>query len=230
MDYEAALARLDRLASDIEAYVYASEFNRDDYEELENLDMKILEGVEVAQHVAYEVGMQWTAKTAYNVGHPERWDRSHAQLRRVRAKVATAEEIAQIKGPKGPSMSATGLHPAIWNAALDLWSNEHHREAVQAAATALDLMTSAKTGTNLSGKELFQEVFSSSHPKPGKARLRFAEIPVTEKHTWTNQHEGSRNLPLGAMQLIRNMTTHSLDPLDPNVAFEYLAVLSVVAR
>jgi hypothetical protein len=56
-------------------------------------------------------------------------------------------EADQILGPRGPKLSAASLHPWIWNAAVSLWDDDHRREAVQAAATALfDQHLPAKLG------------------------------------------------------------------------------------
>ena len=241
MDYAAAIARVDGMIEDIKAYNRAwSELNNNPIlnksnelgERVSEADDALARDLAVVTVIAKSsTHVDWNhLAPSHPLGMFDRWMRSLEVLKNLRAELASVEEVAQIMGPTGPSMSASSLHPAIWNAALYLWNNGHYREAVQAAGTALDSITSAKTGTNLSGKDLFQEVFSAGPAQLGRPRLRFPHIPTTEKHTWTNQHEGTRNLSVGAMQLIRNITTHSLDPLDSNVAFEYLAVLSVVAR
>ena len=240
MDYEAAIARVDGMILDVVRYndaTNAAKANNDVsrshalLERIDKADDDIIRDLAVVTKIAKtSTHINWKDLEA---SHPQRyydrWVRSLETLKGLRAELASIEEVDQIMGPTGPSMSATALHPAIWHAALDLWSDEHYREAVQAAATGLDLMTSAKTGLDLTGKPLFGEAFSSGPAQAGRPRLRYPEC-VGDGDAVTNQHEGTRNISVGAMQLIRNVTTHSLDPLVADVAFEYLAVLSVVAR
>src|ERR1700677_536387 len=56
------------------------------------------------------------------------------------AQQAAAEELigilrgrdrrAAVMGPKGPQLSATGMHPWVWGVAASLWDDGHRREAV----------------------------------------------------------------------------------------------------
>jgi hypothetical protein len=77
--------------------------------------------------------------------------------------------------------------------------------------------------------DLVGHVFNADDPRPGDVRLR---IPGFEKGTpeWTDAHTGTRNLGLGSVAAIRNLTTHGLDEPSESAALEALAVLSFFAR
>jgi hypothetical protein len=123
----------------------------------------------------------------------------------------------------------------VWNAAVDLWSDGHYREAVQAAATALfDSHLPAKVGVprdGAGGKVLTARFFNLDDAEPGKPRLRFPAFDkTTNPKDWTNAHEGAMYLGMGAAQAIRNLVTHDVTKLPEQEALEMLATLSLVAR
>jgi hypothetical protein len=77
-------------------------------------------------------------------------------------------------GPTGPQLAASGLHRGVWGAAVALWDNGHLREAVQAAATFVDLHLQGKVGRHdLSGADLALQVFKIDNVKSGDRVLRF---------------------------------------------------------
>jgi uncharacterized protein (TIGR02391 family) len=233
VDYQAALARLDQLVCDIDAYdveVSGQFFGTSNPEALAEIDTRVLEGVSIAQAIASTIRFRTPLGPSYLLpGTEDRWRQTKQSARDLRAKIATSAEAARIVGPTGPSMTADGLHSAIWNAALYLWNDKHYRAAVQAAATQLELMTKSKLGVSMGGKDLFAQAFKTDDPSLEQPRLRLS-IPRSDAQRWTSQHEGAQRLGMGAMQLIRNDSSHDLTELPANIAFEYLAVLSVVAR
>ncbi|HEX6394026.1 MAG TPA: TIGR02391 family protein [Acidimicrobiales bacterium] len=131
--------------------------------------------------------------------------------------------------PKGPGLAAKDLHPWVWNAAVDLWSDGHHREAVQRAATALfDSHLPAKLETDGKPLDLINQAFDLEPPAAGKHRLR---IPGYSEgsDSWKNVHNGARFIGMGCLAAIRNLATHDLH-LDEQRALEELAALSLFAR
>ena len=132
-----------------------------------------------------------------------------------------------IFGPRGPSLAANQLHPWVWDAAAGLWEDGHHKQAVLNATIAVEEKVQLKTGSSLSGKDLYGHAFSTnggSHP-----RLRFADLaPGTD--AWRSAHDGARFLGMGCSQGIRNWAAHSADDVSEQQALEYLAALSVLAR
>ena len=234
MDLAAAIARIDQTLEDIRTYdeVLTLLGYGEGNARAVSADQAVQEGIAIAREIAVadprHVHLNQLSPT-YRTLNSERWAGATHALRTLRAGLVTAAEAQAIVGPRGPALRAASLHPAVWNAALLLWSDGHYRAAVQAAATALELMAAAKLGVSLQGRDLFRQAFSTDAPRPDRPRLRF-DVPPDEEQRWESQHSGARDLGAGAMALIRNETTHRLDELDPAVALEYLAVLSVMAR
>ena len=141
----------------------------------------------------------------------------------------------EIFNPAGPSLSAPQLHSWVWNAATDLWGDGHYREAVQAAATAVERQTKLKIDRgDLSGAKLYAEAFGLQ-TKPGTRRLRFPhlEAETSDGQTtqdWNSAHDGAASFGRGCSLGIRNVVSHNIEALTEQVALEHLAALSVLAR
>lgn len=167
------------------------------------------------------------------VEQPRRWEWSsvYDALIRLRGLLEHDQELAEILGPRGPAAAADQLHSWVWAAAASLWDDGYHREAVQAAATQVEIHARAKIGRQgLSGADLMMQAWATDPPRREAARrLRFTELqPGTE--TFISAHEGAKFFGAGCMLGIRNLLTHTLDQPPPQVALEHLAALSVLAR
>lgn len=138
-------------------------------------------------------------------------------------------EIAQFLGPEGPNIPASSLHPMVWSAASELWKDGHYGTAVGRAATFLNAeIQHRSTRTDLSDRELMQQVFSTQPPTVDRPRLRWRG-EVTPR-TLTSMQEGLLSYAVGVSMAIRNPVTHETASVDKEVAFEHLAALSVLAR
>lgn len=145
------------------------------------------------------------------------------------------EDEQRILGPAGPTLAATRLHQWVWHAAANLWDGGHHKQAVNAAAAAVEEQTQLKLDLgNLSGTKLYSEAFRLD-TKPGERRLRFKHL--TERtadgnltETWKSAHQGAMNFGQGCVLGIRNLNAHGTGELPEQEALEYLAALSVLAR
>lgn len=143
--------------------------------------------------------------------------------------VRNRESIEAMLGPQGPQISAAGLHPWVWGSAATLWDTGHFRQAVQNAATSVDVHLQNKLGRrDLHGAKAVREAFSSNGPEPGRPRLRVPGDRATP--TWQARQDGARDFALGCIQGLRNPATHDLEELDEQVALEQLAALSVLSR
>ncbi len=92
-----------------------------------------------------------------------RWVHARDSTLRLIGLVDQQAEIADMLGPSGPQLAAERLHPWIWESAVHLWSDGYRREAIQAAATQLELRLRAKLGrSDLSGTELITKGFQDS--------------------------------------------------------------------
>ena len=140
-------------------------------------------------------------------------------------------ELESLFAPEGPKLAAKAFHPWVWNAAVDLWADGHHREALQRAATALfDESGHLPAKLGISGKpnDLVGIAFSLDPPEEGKPRLRIGGYQEGSD-TWRNVHEGARYLGMACIRSIRNLSTHLLEH-EEQIALEQLATLSVFAR
>ncbi|RDI25444.1 TIGR02391 family protein [Lentzea flaviverrucosa] len=131
--------------------------------------------------------------------------------------------------PDSPSLSADKFHPWVWDSAKTLWSSQHFRQAVQAAATSINAKLQQKVGRrDLSDVKLIQDVLSDRAPEPGKPRLRLPGDPTDE--SIQSRQRGALQLGQGCIWVIRNPASHEDEEWDEQIALERLATLSVFAR
>lgn len=153
-------------------------------------------------------------------------------------KLERHEDYERIFSPKGPTLVASGLHPWVWHAAVNLWDGGHYKQAVNAAAAAVEEQTQLKLDRgDLSGADLYTQAFKVDEigVKPTGRRLRFAlveELTSDGKRnkSWTSAHQGAMNFGQGCALSIRNLNAHGTRELPEQEAREYLAALSVLAR
>ena len=75
--------------------------------------------------------------------------------------LAREDEVRRNLGDDAPGMSASHLHPWVWDGARALWRSEHYREAVGAAARKINAETQNKVGRrDVSEIDLFKQAFS----------------------------------------------------------------------
>lgn len=161
------------------------------------------------------------------------WYRSKPAALRMRGQLAQLAELQTIFYPtrRGPQLAADGLHKWVWNSALDLWSDGHHRSAVQTAAASIETHLQLKLGRHdVSGADLARQAFMLAGPKPEKPRLRLPGVPPEQTQRYASAHDGAANFGAGCFMGIRNWAAHTADEADEQVALEYLAALSVFAR
>ena len=144
----------------------------------------------------------------------------------------------RIFGPIGPTLAASGLHPWVWHAAVNLWDGGHYKQAVNAAAAAVEEQTQLELDRgDLSGADLYTQAFKAGKvgETPDGRRLRFPHLDeLTEdgkrNQSWVSAHEGAMHFGRGCAQGIRNLNAHGTGELPEQEALEYLAALSVLAR
>lgn len=166
-----------------------------------------------------------TGKIANN-----RWAKHREASIRAREELVRADEIRQNLGDNAPEISAADLHPWIWSGARSLWQSGHYVQAVRDAVTKLNAETQNKVGRrDVSETDLFKQSFSMDEPKPGKFRLR--RMPPEDSDTYRSVQRGAMAFAEGVFAGIRNPLSHEADQeLTEQVALEYLAALSVLAR
>lgn len=145
--------------------------------------------------------------------------------------IGRLEDLQLIKSlqPRGPQLSAAGLHPWVWDAAASLWNTGHYRQAVSAAAGVLSAQTQARCNRDdVNDQALMSEALNPADPAPGRPRLRVA--PDMDNKFGKALQQGAMNYAMGAYGSIRNPAIHGTEEWDEQEALEKLAALSVLAR
>ena len=153
--------------------------------------------------------------------------RARTASERLVGLVRDASERRRIFGPVGPVLDADGLHPWVWDAAKNLWDGGHFKEAVHAAATAVEKQTSLKVGTDRHGADLYAHAFTLG--QANQPPLTFPDVETGTKR-WNSSHEGAMHFGMGCSKGIRNAVAHTTDDIDQQIGLEYLAAFSVLAR
>ncbi|QAY60464.1 hypothetical protein ET475_11010 [Microbacterium protaetiae] len=150
------------------------------------------------------------------------------RVRRALGALQDIEETNEHLAPEAPEFVADRLHPRVWGAAAVIWDTGEYRIAVGQAALALAMHLKARSKSKLSDRKLVQDVFSLDPPKPGGVRLQFPG--ERDDESWRSRQSGLHLLAQGTFAGIRNIAAHEDEPWPEQVALEFLAVLSVVAR
>ena len=159
-----------------------------------------------------------------------KWSRRREAAIRAREMLRREEELKENLGENAPELSAAKLHPWVWGGAKSLWQSGHYRSAVDDAIKKVNAETQNKLGRRDVGEaDLFKQAFSLDPPSAGRPRLR--RMQDTESPTYKNMQRGAMTLAEGIYAGIRNPFNHD-DPkdIDEQLALEYLAAVSVLAR
>ena len=134
------------------------------------------------------------------------------------------------RSPELPGLDPDDLHPWVVDAAARLWRDGHQRQAVQAAASAVENSLRAKTEVHQgSVASLAASAFSSADPTSDAPRLRFAGFDPPGSDGWKSAHDGAGAFARGCFLRIRNLYTHH-DGESGQEDLEALAALSLLAR
>jgi Protein of unknown function (Hypoth_ymh) len=127
-------------------------------------------------------------------------------------------------------LPADRFHPWVWDSARTLWETSHYRQAVHAAANAINAKTQAKLNhRDISDKKLMQEALTSA-PRPGVARL-VVNTGGLSGESASGMQAAVNNFAVGCYLGIRNPAAHEHEvDWNEQTALEYLAALSVLAR
>ncbi len=115
------------------------------------------------------------------------------------------------------------LHPRIAGVCADLYRDRHYRQAVLDASIALNHYVKEKSRQHtLDGSGLMTTVFSANKPI-----LAFNEM---KDATDRDEQEGLMHLFVGAILALRNPRAHALFDDSPELALDYIAFLSMLAK
>lgn len=197
------------------------------YETAES-EVEVVKKAQIVEQILYRVIPGWRSLEVDT--RRNKWALYHEAALRAKEALLRQEELRQNLGENAPEISAANLHPWVWNGASSLWQSGHYRSAVEDAAKKVNAETQNKTGRrDVSETKLFQEAFSADAPVAGKPRLR--RMLNNGSDTYKSVQRGAIALAEGIYAGIRNPFNHE-DPkeIDEQVALEYLAALSVLAR
>lgn len=140
------------------------------------------------------------------------------------------QELQRRMGDGAPQLDAGALHAWVWDSARSLWASGHFREAVSAAARAINAHAQTKLNRrDESEHRLIADAFSPSPPVEGHPRLRLMDDDGSE--TYRSLHNGAAHFTRGLYMGLRNPNNHEqLDELQEYIALEQLAAWSVLAR
>jgi uncharacterized protein (TIGR02391 family) len=115
------------------------------------------------------------------------------------------------------------LHPRVAGASSDLYRDRHYRQSVLDASIALVNYVKEKSRRHdLDGAALMSTVFSPNSPV-----LAFnALADQTDK----DEQQGMMHLFMGAVLALRNPRAHSVFDDSPELALDYIAFLSMLAK
>jgi hypothetical protein len=195
-------------------------------------DSKVAELAHVAEQILDRVLPEWrtTDDRPTEVRHKARWNHLRDWASRGTAALRRQQELREKLGEDAPQISAGRLHPWVWSAAKSLWGSRHFRSAVEDAAKKVNAETQNKVDRrDVSETNLFKESFSPDPPVAGRPRLR--RMSNDGSDTYKSMQRGAMALAEGIYAGVRNPFNH-VDPtdIDEQVALEYLAALSILAR
>jgi uncharacterized protein (TIGR02391 family) len=121
------------------------------------------------------------------------------------------------------SFEGLDLHPRIAGVCAELYRDGHYRNAVADASVALvNLVKEKSRRHDLDGAGLMTTVFSKNQPI-----LAFND---RRDRTEEDEQEGMMHLFLGAVLALRNPRVHNLFDDSPEMALEYIALISLLAK
>lgn len=189
---------------------------------------EIVKKAQVVEQILDRIVSGW--RTSIKKKDRQKWSIHYEASVRAKESLLRADEIRKNLGEDAPELSAAKFHPWIWSGAQSLWRSGHYRSAVEDAAKKLNAETQNKLSRrDISESKLFQEAYSDKPAAPGKSRLR--RVKNDGSDTYKSMQRGAMALAEGIYAGIRNPFNHE-DPkdIDEQVALEYLAALSVLAR
>lgn len=184
----------------------------------------------VVKQILDRLNPGWSLSEEISSSYESEWKKHRDAAVQFLAVFQRRKEIEANLGDGSPTLSASELHTWVWDGARALWQSGHYRSAVEDAAKKVNAETQNKLGRrDISETKLFQQAFSTSPATVAAKRLR--RIPPEGSDTYSSLQRGAMALAEGIYAGIRNPLNHEApQDLDEQVALEYLASLSVLAR
>jgi len=189
---------------------------------------KILSQAHLVDLILDRLTPDWRGIDPYT--HADQWSQRREASVRALTALDRGAEIEKILGDDAPRISASHLHPWVWEGAKSRWASGQRGDAVLAAAIQLNAETQKKIGrTDVSETDLFKQAISMEPPELGKPRLRLGEDDGSK--TYVSRQRGAMAFAEGCYTGIRNPRSHQPhSEMSEDEALEQLAALSVLAR
>lgn len=196
---------------------------------LTNPKPEVQAAAQIVEQILDRVTPDWRTAEWEEASRQPLWRHREAAHRAI-AQLEAEQELIDNLGSGAPQLDAATLHPWVWGSVQGLWSSGHYREAVGAAARAINAQAQAKLQRkDASEAKLLSDAFSTNPPTVGHPRLRL--IADNSSETFRSLHDGAGSFARGVYSAIRNPNAHEeLDELDENQALEQLAAFSILAR
>lgn len=144
---------------------------------------------------------------------------------------------AQAEASSGvPAFSPANLHPVVWSAAAAHWTTHQYRVAVREAAEGLTIHWKQRLGRDDVDDTVFwQQTLASGQPEPGRPKLVWpgdsgSKTAKSVRGGLEPMAKALVQLATGVNLTIRNVATHTQDPLNEQEAMERLSAYSYLAR
>ncbi|MFF6872075.1 TIGR02391 family protein [Streptomyces sp. NPDC012450] len=194
-------------------------------------DEEIIEMSHIVERIFDHVDPQWRSSLSRTLSPQRRWEGHRETAIRIRTAIQHDAEIREKLGDNAPRLSASSMHPWVWEGAKSLWRSGHYRDAITAAAKKVNAETQNKLKLRKPSEvALFNQSFTMDAPAPGLPRLRV--VPDDGSDTYRSIQRGARALAEGCFAGLRNPNSHEadLDELPEHEALEQLAAFSLLAR
>lgn len=146
-------------------------------------------------------------------------------LETIKAIFTEALEDAGISGTTVKAIKAyegLELHPVIAQATSSLFRSGHPANAIEDAVKALNNLVRQKSELELDGIPLMQKTFNKNNPI-----LRFNPLADDSDR---NEQQGFMEWFTGTVTGLRNPRAHKIIKDDPEMALEYIAFISLLAK
>lgn len=146
---------------------------------------------------------------------------------RAIGRLETLAEGAETDAPTA-SLDLAALHPVVWDAAQELWTGRHYRQAVEAAYGAL-LNRVKQLTDNPDGDDeaVFGRAFAKASSDAEASRLRWPGDP--QHKSVISMNKGLQHFSAGVRLAIRNVSVHERADLTAQEGAERIAALSLLA-
>lgn len=194
-------------------------------------DEEIVRQAPVVEQILDAVLPNWRSSVPSDKNQTiNRWIQHREAAQRAATILLRQEEVRENLGDTAPQLSASAMHPWVWGSVQGLWGSGHYREAVGAAARAINAHAQSKLSRrDLSESKLLGDAFTTKPAEPGRPRLRLGVDDGGE--TYRNRQDGAANFARGVYSAIRNPIAHEEgDELTENEALEMLAAFSLLAK